>query len=49
MFLAGDSPTETSMPASLKISKVGLVTKPEPLGCYQRVDRLLYWSIALTA
>ena len=29
---AGDSPTETSMPASLRISKVGLVTKPEPLG-----------------
>jgi hypothetical protein len=27
------------MPASLKISKVGLVTKPQPLGCCQCVDR----------
>jgi hypothetical protein len=25
-----DIPTETSMPASLRISRVGRVTKPEP-------------------
>ena len=29
---ASDIPTDTSMPASLRMSKVGLVTKPEPLG-----------------
>ena len=42
-------PTVTSIPASLKMSSVGLVTKPEPLEIYQSRVRvasgMLNWTL----
>ena len=48
-MVGSDSPTETSIPASLKISKVGLVTKPEPLDAVSVRIVFLMVELALAA